>query len=334
MNRILAIGLCVSWALMSLVPRSATAASGTVELVECRRIWDAAPHNAFTDLARFRGEWFCVFREGQGHVSPDGAIRVLVSKDGQQWTSASRLTSPRGDLRDPKIVVAPGGRLWLSAAIALPNPTEIRHQTVAWFSKDGRAWGDPFDIGDPNVWLWRVAWQGKEALGVGYDTTAEKFVRLYRSGDGRKFETVLPRLFDDGYPNETGIGFRPDGTVVCVLRRDGKPGSGKIGVSRPPYTSWDWKDLGVRIGGPQLIRLPDGRELAAVRLYDQKVRTSLAWVDAESGSLTECLVLPSGGDTSYPGLVWRRGLLWVSYYSSHEGKTSIYLAKVRLPRRS
>jgi len=25
------------------------------------------------------------------------------------------------------------------------------------------------------------------------------------------------------------------------------------------------------------------------------------------------------------------GLLWVSYYSSHEGKTSIYLAKVRLP---
>jgi hypothetical protein len=25
------------------------------------------------------------------------------------------------------------------------------------------------------------------------------------------------------------------------------------------------------------------------------------------------------------------GLLWVSYYASHEGKTSIYLAKVRLP---
>jgi hypothetical protein len=25
------------------------------------------------------------------------------------------------------------------------------------------------------------------------------------------------------------------------------------------------------------------------------------------------------------------GLLWVSYYSSHEGKTNIYLAKVELP---
>ena len=33
------------------------------------------------------------------------------------------------------------------------------------------------------------------------------------------------------------------------------------------------------------------------------------------------------------GLVWHAGLLWVSYYSSHEGKTSIYLAKVRLPKK-
>ena len=42
------------------------------------------------------------------------------------------------------------------------------------------------------------------------------------------------------------------------------------------------------------------------------------------------LTLPSGGDTSYAGLVLHKGLLWVSYYSSHEGKTRIYLAKVRL----
>jgi hypothetical protein len=29
-------------------------------------------------------------------------------------------------------------------------------------------------------------------------------------------------------------------------------------------------------------------------------------------------------------MVWRENLLCVSYYSSHEDKTSIYLAKVRL----
>ncbi|MCF6285976.1 MAG: exo-alpha-sialidase, partial [Candidatus Hydrogenedentes bacterium] len=40
------------------------------------------------------------------------------------------------------------------------------------------------------------------------------------------------------------------------------------------------------------------------------------------------LTLPSGGDTSYPGFVWHDDVLWMTYYSSHEEKTSIYLAKI------
>jgi hypothetical protein len=43
------------------------------------------------------------------------------------------------------------------------------------------------------------------------------------------------------------------------------------------------------------------------------------------------LVLPSGGDNSYPGMAWHDGTLWLSYYSSHEGKASIYLAEIALP---
>ncbi len=299
-------------------------------LVSVQRIWDAAPHNAFTDLTRFRTRWFCVFREGTGHVSPDGAIRVLTSRDGALWTSAALITSPRGDLRDPKIVPAPGRRLMLTAAVALPKPSTVTHQTLAWFSTDGHAWSEPVEVGDPNLWLWRVTWEDQAAYGIGYDTTAERFVRLYRSADGRAFETLVPRLLDDGYPNETSIVFtgRRERTALCLLRRDGDPGTGKLGLSHPPYTHWHWKDLGVRIGGPHLLELPDGRLVAAVRLYDGGARTSLAWLDPSAGRLTEFLRLPSGGDTSYPGLASRRGLLWVSYYSSHEGRTSIYLARV------
>ena len=51
-----------------------------------------------------------------------------------------------------------------------------------------------------------------------------------------------------------------------------------------------------------------------------------------AGKLTPVLTFPSGGDTSYPGMVWHDGLLWISYYSSHEGNTSIYLARVKLTR--
>ena len=52
-------------------------------LVEGRRIWDQAKHNAFTDLLRHKNRWYCVFREGSAHVSPDGALRVIVSDDGE-----------------------------------------------------------------------------------------------------------------------------------------------------------------------------------------------------------------------------------------------------------
>ena len=40
--------------------------------------------------------------------------------------------------------------------------------------------------------------------------------------------------------------------------------------------------------------------------------------------------LPSGGDTSYPGLVILGHTLWISYYSSHEGKGKIYFTKLTL----
>ena len=179
--------------------------------------------------------------------------------------------------------------------------------------------------------FWRVTWNEGTAYSVGYDTGGERFVRLYSSSDGKTFKSLIPKLFEEGYPNESSIVFEPDKTALCLLRRDGDPATGKLGVARPPYTTWEWKDVGVKIGGPHMVRLPDGRLLACVRLYDGAVRTSLAWIDRMSGKLTEFQKFPSSGDSSYAGLVWHEGLLWVSYYSSHEGKTSIYLAKVKLP---
>ena len=79
-----------------------------------------------------------------------------------------------------------------------------------------------------------------------------------------------------------------------------------------------------------MIPFGEDRFLAAVRLYDGDQRTSLCWIDPQRVKLAEALKLPSGGDSSYAGLVLYEELLWVSYYSSHEGKTAIYLAKVKI----
>ena len=42
-------------------------------------------------------------------------------------------------------------------------------------------------------------------------------------------------------------------------------------------------------------------------------------------------MLPSGGDTSYPGFIVVGDQLWVSYYSTHETPlATVYLAKIPL----
>ena len=119
------------------------------EIVEARKIWDQAPHNAFTDLIRFGDRFVCVFREGKAHVSPDGSLRVISSADGAAWTSEALLTFPGSDLRDAKIALTPDGRLMLSGAAAYPEGGKARHQTFAWFSPDAKAWTEPTAIGDP-----------------------------------------------------------------------------------------------------------------------------------------------------------------------------------------
>ena len=64
--------------------------------ITARKIWDSAPHNAFTDIIRYKSYFYCSFREGINHVHRDstgnGKVRVLRSKDGEKWESTALLT--------------------------------------------------------------------------------------------------------------------------------------------------------------------------------------------------------------------------------------------------
>lgn len=305
------------------------ALGAAVPRADIARIWDQAPHNAFTDLVRFKERWYCVFREGQAHVSPGGAIRILSSADGAKWDSAALLSFSGADLRDPKLSVTPDDRLMLIGAVAIERASGAAHQSLAWFSSDGRTWGEPVEIGEPDMWLWRVTWHRGRAYAFGYSTAAARFLRLYTSRDGMRFDVLADRVYDTGAPSEASLLFLEDDTALCLLRRE--RGNAMLGRARPPYRAWTWKDAGARVAGPDLVRLPDDRIVAAGRLEDGAPRTALCQVNPDSGAVTELFSLRSGGDTGYPGLVSYDGLLWVSYYSSHEGKSSIYLARVTLP---
>ncbi len=62
-----------------------------LKLESVQKIWDQDPHNAFTGLTRFKDQWFCVFRTGKAHVSPDGALQVLSSTDGKRGSPSPAL---------------------------------------------------------------------------------------------------------------------------------------------------------------------------------------------------------------------------------------------------
>jgi len=310
----------------------------TVEVVEVRQIWDEALHNAFTDLVRWKEKFYCAFREGRGHASADGKIRVLVSQDANRWESAVLVTLEGYDLRDPHLSVTPDDRLMLigGAAPRKRDGQGVPTGTFASFSKDSRQWSKPQIVVDPGRWLWCVTWNEGKAYGVSYAASkGMPYLDLLVSSDGVDYQPHAARLFGEGYPNEVTLRFDSDGTCYALVRRDGhgkEASSALLGTSKQDYRKWRWHDLGANFkgfGGPNLIRIASGHWIAAGRMHQGGAHTALTYIDVKNSTMTKLVKLPSGGDTSYAGLVWHDNMLYVSYHSSHEGKTSIYLAKVR-----
>lgn len=309
--------------------------------IKVTKVWDEAKHNAFTDIIRYKGLWFITFREAEVHIVPaigvePGKARILRSEDGVLWESIALLEMGEDqDIRDPKLSITPDGRLMLNAAVA-PHQHPKKRRSVIWLSNDGRTWTEPQRIGEEDWWIWRITWGPNDiAYGVGYGpySNGPFTTRLYRSRNGETFDTFVKHLTSEPGTNETTIRFLRDGTAVAIVRRDGEDPVAQIGTARGDLTKWTFSELNVRIGGPNVIQLPDGRIVVAGREYaDEKSnhRTSLYWLNLESRNVEKFLTLPSSGDTSYPGLAWHDGELWVSYYSSHETSTSIYLARVKL----
>lgn len=337
-----------------------------LEMADVKKIWDAAPHNAFTSLTSYKNEWFITFRESSAHVpGTDGAVRVLVSKDGITWESAALITEAGLDLRDPKFCTAPDGRLMLTIGGSVydgeSKPGAKRRRTAARtrtaFSSDGRTWTTPLPACDDGQWLWRstlrAAWSPDsgslippvdgpgpvtppQLYGFAYTVADEnKFkLSLWQSADGAQFSRVTN--LDPGrniLPNESTLRFTGDGTMLALTRNEnsGKRGNAMFGTSQPPYKNWSWTDTGHIIQGPDFLRLADGRMIYGGRDFVDGKPNCTVGILTTSGHAMPMLVLPSGGDCSYPGLAeGPDGQIWVSYYSSHEGKSAIYLARLKL----
>ena len=300
-------------------------------LESVEKIWDQGEYNSFTDLTRFRDRWVCTFREGVAHAGDNGSVRVIASEDGRVWEPMAFLTEDGIDLRDPKAFITPDGTLALlvGGTVYGHGGDDVRRSMVS-LSRDGREWTSWRQVVPDGHWLWRVTWHGGYGYGVSKlgDGDVPKHGFLWRTTDGLEYEQI--HAFRVPAMSETTLRFTRDDEAVALSRRTG-PGGGNawVGSSVPPYTVWAWRETGYAVGGPNFLIMPDRRLWATSRLYGKEARTALFRMTLDG--IEPVLVLPSGGDTSYAGMVWHDGRLWLSYYSSHEGKPSIYLAKIRLP---
>ncbi len=216
----------------------------------------------------------------------------------------------------------------------------VARQSATWLSADGKNWGSinvcPTGI---NNWRWDVVWNHGMGYSIGY-CGKDHDGTLYRTRDGKNWRVLKRNFFPEGQGNEASLAFGKDGTAWCLLR--GGPSPAMIGIAEPPfYQNWTWRHTTIAIeandptymrskdyfrgdlGGPKMIRLQDGRLMAAGRANG---RVTLFRIDHEKAMLTKCLELEG---TSYPGLVEHEQELWITYGSLGTA-SEIHLARVSM----
>ncbi len=314
----------------------------SVKIDKIIRISKPAEHAAFTDLHENPFDTssktlFCCYREAMNHVSPGGRIIVVkIDKSDFSVIHKEQLVLPDYDLRDPKLSFD-GKRLIVTsyAKTFLPDG-QMQTKMVSFFTTTGYSWSSMNSFGKSGWWLWNHAWKKGEAFGFAYNRSAQ-FISLYKGDPTRSMKVYQENVFgllksQKGYPNESAFLFDSNENALVFLRRDADSFSAQFGTSSAPYVKWQWHDLGIYIGGPAAVALDDNNILVAGRHIDWNKRTfsTRLWhFNTKTKSLTELLVLPSSGDTSYPGLVLEGDTLYMSYYSCHvDNQARVYLAKL------
>lgn len=312
--------------------------------VQVKKIWDNGKHNAFTSLIKFKDAYYCSFREGDSHIfdssgKAEGKVRILKSTDGENWKSVALFGKDNYDLRDPKLSVTPDNRLMVTIGGSIYEEKKLtgRIPQVS-FSKDGENFSKPAPVkirnnaGNGMDWIWRVTWHNDVGYTAMYSMTANRdaCLSLLSTEDGINYDLVTKLDIPD-FPNEATVRFDSVGDMIMMVRRETGDQMGYLGKSRFPYTAWTWKKMDIRLGGPDFIQVNDSLVVMGTRSHYTSFAKTVLLTGNGTEKFQEAYVLPSGGDTSYPGFVIERDQLWVSYYSSHlTSLASIYLAKIPL----
>lgn len=312
-------------------------------------------HNAFTDLIRWKGMYYLCFRHGESHNSMDGEIRVMRSPDMRAWEPWGTLDT-YGDDRDPHFV-STEDRLYVYFGVwdlehaedsGTPDRQDVRSHFAS--SDDGETWSKVQGVYEQKWWLWRVRRHGEAFYSIGYSAfrprPAMRESRLLRSENGLDWEHVST-VTTERMSGEADMWFEAEGSMWTVTRTGDAPGNAWLHRSDTAKQNWSAHDLGDLIHSPAIVNWKDRFFIAGRgRNPDDGYVTRLWELDPAGHRLRPLLTLPSGGDTSYPGLMADpasldadQPALFISWYSQHEKESepgytpstaSVYVARVRV----
>ncbi|MEX2512450.1 MAG: hypothetical protein WD398_06060 [Cyclobacteriaceae bacterium] len=303
--------------------------------IKVEKVWDKAPHNAFPDLIRFKNNFYATVREGNNHMpNNSGQVRIIRSKNGEDWESIGLLEKENMDVREARLSVTPEGKIMVLTAVGIYDKGyKELYPMVSFSDKKGMNFSSleksTMDISPSLDWIWSLTWHEGTGYGVIYQIKGEEWeTHLLKTQDGKHYSLVAP-LEIPGRPNEATIRFDNDEKMHVLVRREAGDTMGMLAISKFPYKDWEYHKLPIRLGGPNFLFLDDENIVIGSRDYrDDSSRKTGIFISDTKGAIKRSIYLPSGGDTSYPGMIFYKKQLWVLYYSSHEEKTSIYLAKI------
>lgn len=294
-------------------------------------------HNFNTDLLLWNEYFYLIYQHSSTHFfDVDSRLVLLRSKDCKSWEKISEIKYEGLEFRDPKLSVI-NKTLFLYALknfVYDPEPLQTFYAT----SKDGYNWSDFNEI-EPNGFLF---WKPKTLDNLTWYNTAYWHEHgksiLLKSNNGINWETVST-IYEGETNDETALEILSDGKIIITARLEADPAwhsgsknaSTLIAYSYPPYTEWTkTKSYLTRLDGPALINVND-RIFAAGR-YDPEGRDNWYGISGifgrkraaiyavDDNKLTLITLLPSCGDTSYPGIVEKDGYLFISYYTNDVSK--------------
>jgi hypothetical protein len=320
---------CAVGLLVITSPSPAQEAVAPVKPLEVRKVFTNGKHNAFTALRRFKGDLYLAFRAGGAHNSAEADVLVLRSKDGKEWKEAKRVNVAKDD-RDPQMVVT--DKSLLLYIPAMNGPT-----LDTWLTRteDGAAWSEPVKVYEPQFILWKPTVHE----GVFYAAAHKKdetsggkgrAVHFVKSADGVKWEKVS-QIRAGNWESETTLFFDAKHHATAFLRQKYGSPQAQVLESDPPYAEWSSRDAGVPHFSGHSVHTFQGVTYLLSRFRKGKEYGSIIYTFSD-GKLAPYCELPAGGDCAYLEAVEDGANMLVSYYSTHEGTTDIYLATVPLKK--